>query len=130
LAFSAAGCLTFVYRLFPSHFQASRTLILTGFSIAGALSGALEVIYFHKSKAHSSRALPKLSPFVQALLWIIPERNRDHIIGDLEEECRTYNKLFPRLWYSWQAITLVASYRWAALRRLVGLDAIRKFIRK
>jgi len=66
----------------------------------------------------------------RVFLLFVSRRNREHIIGDLEEEYRTSNKRFPRLWYWGQVIALVASYRWAALRRLAGLDAIRKMIRK
>lgn len=66
----------------------------------------------------------------QILLLILPRRNREHIIGDLEEEYRTSHKRFPRLWYWTQAMILTLSYLRVFLRRLVGFDVIRKMIRK
>ena len=69
-------------------------------------------------------------PFAQILLLILPTRNREHIIGDLEEEYRTSYKRLPRLWYWREVIVLVASYWWVTLRRLAGFDAISKMIRR
>jgi hypothetical protein len=75
----------------------------------------------------ASHETPRL---VQLFFLFVPKRNREHIIGDLEEEYRTTNKRFPRLWYWGQVSALVASYWWATLRRLLGFDVVLKMIRK
>jgi hypothetical protein len=77
-----------------------------------------------------SQSLYKVRSLAQFFLLLIPEQNRVHIVGDLEEEYCTTNKRFPRLWYWGQVIALVASYWWASLRRLAGLNSILKMIRK
>ena len=51
---------------------------------------------------------------VHLLLRLIPRKNREHLLGDLEEEYTTivlpeYQKNRARLWYWWQAATSVAS---------------------
>jgi hypothetical protein len=67
---------------------------------------------------------------LQIFLLVIPKRNREHIIGDLEEEYRTSHKSFPRLWYSGEVIVIAATYLCASLKRLAGFDSILKMIRK
>jgi hypothetical protein len=66
----------------------------------------------------------------QIFLLFVPRRNREHIIGDLEEEYCTSQKRFPRCWYWGQVLALVGCYWWASLKRIVGRDTIRKLIRK
>jgi hypothetical protein len=73
------------------------------------------------------KGIPALA---QILFLFMPNRNREHILGDLEEEYRTSNKRFPRFWYWGQVLALIGRYWWVALRRLAGLDVIRKVIHK
>jgi hypothetical protein len=69
-------------------------------------------------------------PPTSICLLIVPKRSREYLIGDLKEEYRTRNKKFARLWYCRQVINVIGHYWWTALRRLAGLDAILKIIRK
>lgn len=73
------------------------------------------------------KELPSLA---RIFLLFVSRRNREHIIGDLEEEYRTSQKRFPRCWYWGQIFALLGCYWWAGLRRLAGLDLILKLIRK
>src|ERR1041385_5074036 len=57
------------------------------------------------------------SRLAEIILLLLPKRNREHIIGDLEEEYRTIEKRFPRLWFWRQVLALVGGYWWAAIRR-------------
>jgi hypothetical protein len=86
-----------------------------------------------KLSLHSMKIRKRHDPvtrFNNPLLFLLPTRNRVHILGDLEEEYRAGDKRFSRLWYWGQVLALIGNYWWAALRRLAGLDAIRKLIRK
>lgn len=86
---------------------------------------------FVAQRMDSTALVARSGPYLaQVFLLMVPARNREHIIGDLEEEYRTTNKPFPRLWYWGQVITLVARYWWAILRRWLGFDSILKMIRK
>jgi hypothetical protein len=67
---------------------------------------------------------------VQVLFLIVPKRNREHIIGDLEEEYRVSYERFPRLWYWEQVIIIVIRYLCVRLKRFIQFDAIFKVIRK
>jgi hypothetical protein len=98
---------------------------------------ALELGSLRKSKStirsvrvHDLHESGGPSLVAQILLLFISKRNREHIIGDLEEEYRTSEKRYPRFWYWGQVLALVGSYWWAALRRLAGLNAIRNVIHK
>jgi hypothetical protein len=71
-----------------------------------------------------------LPAFAQIFLLFLSRRNREHIIGDLEEEYRTSQKRFPRCWYWGQVFALLGRYWWAGFRRLASLDVIQKLIRK
>jgi len=69
------------------------------------------------------------------ILFLIPKRNREHLVGDLEEEYRT--KVLPewgpfraRLFYWEQTAIAVVCYVWPVLKRLLGLAAIWKVIGK
>jgi hypothetical protein len=69
------------------------------------------------------------------ILLLIPKRNREHLVGDLEEEYRT--KVLPewgpfraRFFYWEQTTVAVVCYLWPVLKRLLGLAAIWKVIGK
>jgi len=87
-------------------------------------------IFRHKSIGGlRKQVLPRFGA-LEVLFFFLPLRNREHIIGDLEEEYCIGNKRFPRFWYLGQVLALVGCYWWASLNRIVGRDTIRKIIRK
>lgn len=69
----------------------------------------------------------------QFLLLLIPKRNREHLIGDLEEEYRTivlpeYGRFWAGLWYWGQTLGAIGPYLWSGLKRVLGWAAIAKLI--
>jgi len=71
----------------------------------------------------------------QFILLMIPKRNREHLVGDLEEEFRTkvlpeWGPLGARFFYWEQTAVAVISYVWPLLKRLLGLAAVWKVIGK
>lgn len=69
------------------------------------------------------------------ILLLIPKRNREHLIGDLDEEYRTkvlpeWGPLRARFFYWEQTVVAVVCYVWPVLKRLLGLAAIWKVIGK
>lgn len=84
----------------------------------------------------SQRAKRTLRPVpppraAQFALLLIPKKNREHLVGDLEEEYRT--KLFPKhgrfwaqLWYWEQTLVALGFYVWPFLKRVLGMAAIWK----
>jgi hypothetical protein len=69
------------------------------------------------------------------ILLLIPKRNREHLVGDLEEEYRTkvlpeWGPLRARFFYWEQTAVAVACYLWPVLKRFLGLAAIWKVIGK
>jgi hypothetical protein len=111
----------------PSKFWHVPALLAAGCYLVMAEGLSKRVIKLGKAQQQDLHQLRGCS---QILFRAIPRRNREHIIGDLEEEYCTSEKRFSRLWYWGQVLALIGNYWWAALRRLAGLDAIRKLIRK
>lgn len=73
--------------------------------------------------------------FAEYVLLLIPKKNREHLIGDLEEEYRTkvlpeWGPLRARIFYWEQTAVAVVCYLWPVLKRLLGLAAIWKVIGK
>jgi len=73
---------------------------------------------------------PRVARFV---LFLIPKKNREHLIGDLEEEYRTlimpeYGRRWARIWYRGQVIQAVGFYVWPFVKRVLGMAAIWKVI--
>ena len=73
---------------------------------------------------------PKSAHFV---LLLVPKKDREHLIGDLEEEYRTnilpeYGKFWARVWYWVQAIQAIGFYVWPFVKRVLGMAAIGKVI--
>ena len=71
----------------------------------------------------------------QFALLLIPKRNREHLIGDLEEEYRTlvlpqYGQFWAGLWYWAQTSWAIGPYLWMGVKRLLGLATILKLIGK
>jgi hypothetical protein len=79
----------------------------------------------------ASESLPRLAQFA---LLLIPKRNREHLIGDLEEEYRTivlpqYGPFLASCFYCWQVVASLAAYVWPCIKRIVGLTALWKIMR-
>lgn len=56
------------------------------------------------------------------ILLLVPKRNREHVIGDLEEEYRTillpeYGVRKARNWYRWQVVMSIVPLLWAQMKR-------------
>lgn len=80
--------------------------------------------------AEKLEAVPR---FAQFLLLLIPKRNREHLIGDLEQEYRTlvlpqYGPIWAPCYYWWQVTATLAAYVWPSVKRAVGLAAIWKIM--
>lgn len=81
-------------------------------------------------KAFARKRPPRVAQFT---LLMIPRKNREHLIGDLEEEYRTvvliqYGRFWAGLWYWEQTALALGFYVWPFLRRVLGLAAIWKMI--
>jgi len=73
---------------------------------------------------------PRVAQFA---LLLIPKKNREHLIGDLEEEYRTialpeFGRFWARLWYWEQTGLALGFYVWPFVKRILGLAAIWKVI--
>src|SRR5262249_48174418 len=71
--------------------------------------------------------------FAQFALLLIPKRNREHLVGDLDEEYRTIalpqqGRFWARVWYWEQAVLALGFYLWPLLKRVLGLAAIWRVI--
>lgn len=76
------------------------------------------------------RHVPRYAHF---LLLLVPQKSREHLIGDLEEEYRTvvlprYGTSLAVLWYWMQTMWVIGPYIWAGVQRAVGLEIIWKLI--
>ncbi|MGA3351220.1 MAG: hypothetical protein ABSC33_19500 [Candidatus Sulfotelmatobacter sp.] len=68
-------------------------------------------------------APPKAAKFI---LLLVPKRNREHVVGDLEEEFYTvvvpeYGLRRAQMWYRWHVIIAIAPFLWAKIKRALGL---------
>jgi hypothetical protein len=73
---------------------------------------------------------PRTAQFV---LLLIPKKNREHLVGDLEEEYRTkvlpeWGRFRAQFLYWEQTAIAVICYLWPVLKRILGLAAIWKVI--
>jgi hypothetical protein len=71
----------------------------------------------------------------QFALLLIPKRNREHLIGDLEEEFQTivlpqYGRFLASCWYFEQAMLAIGYYLWPAMKKILGFTVIYKLIGK
>jgi hypothetical protein len=68
------------------------------------------------------------------ILLLVPKRNREHLIGDLEEEYRTillpeYGVSKARNWYRWQVALSIGPLLWAQVKRGAALAWLWKRVR-
>jgi hypothetical protein len=83
------------------------------------------------NESESSRNRPPRS--AQFALLLIPRRNREHLVGDLEEEFRTvvlpqHGYFLARFWYFEQVALAIACYTRPTIKKLLGLSVILKLI--
>jgi hypothetical protein len=69
----------------------------------------------------------------QFILLLIPKRNREQVIGDLEEEFRTivlpqYGSFLATCWYFEQVAIAITCYAWPTIRKVLGLSFILRLI--
>jgi len=108
--------------------------------LLGLLGSGLYFLFLDgKANIHVKRALALagkvnggrvLGRFV---LRLVPARSRDYLLGDIEEEYREvvckYGPFRSRCWWWLQVLGVVGPYGWARMRRALGVDALRKFLR-
>lgn len=104
----------------------SSPLVLTESVIATILASDNRLDPFKKSSP------PRVAQFA---LLLIPKRNREHLIGDMEEEYRTialpqYGLFWARFWYWEQTAIAVGRYLLPAIKRILGFAVIWKLIGK
>jgi hypothetical protein len=85
---------------------------------------------FEKIQQAQREAPPRSAQFA---LLLIPKRNREHLIGDLEEEFRTivlpqYGRFLAGCWYFEQAAIAMGCYAWPTIKKILGLSFILKLI--
>jgi hypothetical protein len=69
----------------------------------------------------------------QFALLLIPKRNREHLVGDLEEEFSIivlpqYGRFLAGCWYFEQVALAIACYAWPTMKKILGLSFILKLI--
>jgi hypothetical protein len=90
---------------------------------------------YHRITVAPSRVTSQEPPRVgKLLLLLIPKKNREHLLGDLEEEYQTvvlpkYGLRAARRWYWWHVCISIGPLIWAKLRRVAGLVLLWKSVR-
>lgn len=89
------------------------------------------VLYLYESGS-SQVEPPRFAEYL--LLCFVPRKNREYLLGCLEEEFRTvllpkYGQFWARTYYRVQVIQSLASVGWGLLRKLASVAAIWKILR-
>jgi hypothetical protein len=68
------------------------------------------------------------------LLLFIPKKNREHLLGDLEEEYQTsvlpeYGLRAARRWYWWHVCLSIGPFAWVGFKRVAGFVLLWKSVR-
>jgi DNA-binding CsgD family transcriptional regulator len=93
---------------------------------------------YYPERISSTAAQPEQEPPRSAkflLILLLSKSNREHLLGDLEEEYRTvllpeYGPAKARFWYWWQALSSLAPLLWAQLKQAVGLALLLRRVRR
>lgn len=100
-----------------------------------ALGFRMRKLSLYSSRLHEQAGEHQNHPprFAQFALLLIPKRNRENLIGDLEEEYRTivlpqYGHFLARCWYVEQVAIAIACYAWPTIKKILGLSFILKLI--
>jgi hypothetical protein len=69
----------------------------------------------------------------QFVLLLIPKRNREHLVGDLEEEFHTvvlpqHGRFLARCWYFEQVMLAIGFHLWPTIKKILGLSVLYKLI--
>ena len=120
------------------HFQADKKVFSSGLRLLKFWRSRTGLLVHRDVQAEnrisvesSGRAHPpRVAVFA---LLLIPKKNREHLIGDLEEEYRTillpqYGRFRARLWYWEQTALALGFYAWPFLKKVLGMAAIWKLI--
>lgn len=96
----------------------------------GAKRSALQ-IYFDESGIASATP-PRSAEFL--LLCLVPRKNREYLMGCLEEEFQTlllpkYGRFYANVYYWSQALQSLASVAWALLKKMASLTALWRLLR-
>lgn len=88
-----------------------------------------------QSGSHKQASVRQTNPprSAQFALLLIPKRNREHLIGDLEEEYRTivlpqYGSFLAMCWYFEQVALTIGCYAWPTIRKALGLTFFLRLI--
>jgi len=70
---------------------------------------------------------------VRFVLLLIPKRNREYLVGDLDEEFNTvilpqYSRFVAKCWYFEQVMLAIGFYLWPAIKKILGLSVLYKLI--
>jgi hypothetical protein len=89
----------------------------------------------HIELFESKRLAPAPPDWGLYCLLLIPKRNREHLVGDLEEEFRTvilprYGPRKAACWYWWNVIVSIVPFGVQLLKRILGFAVILKLIGK
>jgi hypothetical protein len=85
-----------------------------------------------QSMKGADRSIPMLG---RVIFCLIERGNREHVVGDLEEEYWTIiivqrGLIFARCWWWRQVFGIAGSYIWKYMRRALGLTVMRSFLRR
>lgn len=85
---------------------------------------------FEETQEAQKEVPPRLAHFA---LLLIPKRNREHLVGDLEEEFRTtvlphHGRVLARCWYFEQVMLAIGFYLWPTIKKILSLSMLYKLI--
>jgi hypothetical protein len=90
----------------------------------------LHAMKLWRAAVEQQDAPPRFARFV---FLLIPKRNREHLVGDLEEEFNIvvlpqYGSFLARCWYFEQVMLAVGFYLWPTIKKILGLSVLYKMI--
>jgi hypothetical protein len=96
----------------------------------GAMHSPLQ-IYFEETVI-SSVTPPRSAEFL--LLCLLPRKNREYMMGCLEEEFQTlllpkYGRFYANVYYWWQVLQSLASIAWELLKKKASFAALWRLLR-
>lgn len=92
------------------------------------------VVFFPSRRTLRIGQVVKPPKGAKFLLLLIPQKHREHLPGDLEEEFSTvvlpqYGFLVARWWYRWQVAASLMPFVWTHVKRVAGLILIWKAVK-
>lgn len=129
----------YLFRVFEKLGASNRVEVLLYFSRRNNLHANAELdpppaIQKRSPNAFCPALLQKPPRFPKFLLLLIPKNNREHLLGDLEEEFHSI--LVPEfgvrkagLWFWWHVCISIGPLLWAKVKRVVGIVWLWKSVR-